>query len=501
MYKKQEWKDEIPDLSRPILDGTGKQKVDPQTGRPLWELVQEGTRITSSRLNHMEDGIQAAHEGQNAKITRDDGTAQLAPDRDINNWHKLGVYSFNEAHVNTPNGFVRGLIFVYEDAEGVTYQMAWETDSRLAVRTKNEVGRWTEWGGMGASDDLEKILAGYMPKTGGTFTGNVGFPGAATSNLYFLKGTGDNATYETYNNAIQAHWGLAMKTYDGTVTGLWDSRIGRWVTKGGFVVQSDSGNQWQVDDKGNQAMNGKLSANAGMDVKGDGPVQRLYGITHQYTEFYPTLNGGRSGYIGASDPEHPKNLTLSSDQGMLTLHGAQGVFANGRNILDELDSLKTSGVEKKQKLVDALNAKGIPASVNEDWDVLIAKLNQITVGVPSARVRMTVTQSASFKPYEDATVSSVLYYVIVTGLNFRAKKIMVLDNIYNSRAVSSFDSEISPRAYVTGSVNSYTVVYRDTLPQTRFEDIMATVTPTSFIFPVSYLDDHRGMDATVVAYG
>ena len=62
MYKKQEWKDEIPDLSKPILDSTGKQKVDPQTGRPLWELVQEGTRITSSRLDHMEDGIQAAHD-------------------------------------------------------------------------------------------------------------------------------------------------------------------------------------------------------------------------------------------------------------------------------------------------------------------------------------------------------------------------------------------------------------------------------------------------------
>ncbi|MCY7484343.1 phage tail protein [Paenibacillus alvei] len=62
MYKRQEWKDEIPDLSKPILDSTGKQKVDPQTGRPVWELVQEGTRITSARLNHMEDGIQAAHD-------------------------------------------------------------------------------------------------------------------------------------------------------------------------------------------------------------------------------------------------------------------------------------------------------------------------------------------------------------------------------------------------------------------------------------------------------
>lgn len=61
MYNKQEWKDEIPDLTKPIYDANGKQKTDPQTGRPLFELVQVGTRITSTRLNNMESGIEAAH--------------------------------------------------------------------------------------------------------------------------------------------------------------------------------------------------------------------------------------------------------------------------------------------------------------------------------------------------------------------------------------------------------------------------------------------------------
>jgi|GEM_PF-1157908 len=62
MYDKQIWKDEIPDLTKPILDANGKQKTDPQTGRPLFELVQEGTRITSTRLNKMEIGIGGAHD-------------------------------------------------------------------------------------------------------------------------------------------------------------------------------------------------------------------------------------------------------------------------------------------------------------------------------------------------------------------------------------------------------------------------------------------------------
>ncbi|WP_449602972.1 pyocin knob domain-containing protein [Paenibacillus sp. Marseille-Q9583] len=67
-YNKQQWKDEIPDLTKPIRDSSGKQKTDPQTGRPLYELVQEGTRLTSQRLNHIEDGIEIVHElaGQNA---------------------------------------------------------------------------------------------------------------------------------------------------------------------------------------------------------------------------------------------------------------------------------------------------------------------------------------------------------------------------------------------------------------------------------------------------
>ncbi|KIV59517.1 hypothetical protein AM501_15050 [Aneurinibacillus migulanus] len=60
-YNKQTWKDEIPDLTKPIKDAFGKQKMDPQTGRPLYELVQEGTRITSARLNHAEQGIEDAH--------------------------------------------------------------------------------------------------------------------------------------------------------------------------------------------------------------------------------------------------------------------------------------------------------------------------------------------------------------------------------------------------------------------------------------------------------
>lgn len=69
-YNKQTWKDEIPDLTKPIKDASGKQKTDPQTGRPIYELVQEGTRITSASLNHIEDGVEGAHT-QLAELSED----------------------------------------------------------------------------------------------------------------------------------------------------------------------------------------------------------------------------------------------------------------------------------------------------------------------------------------------------------------------------------------------------------------------------------------------
>lgn len=245
-----------------------------------------------------------------------------------------------------------------------------------------------------------------------------------------------------------------------------------------------------------------------LDISGEGSLLNLHGKTHGFISFLK--DGARRGYVGMGDPKSPNNVTLSSDGGSTLIHAgagdihlnaaAGGVFAQGRNILWEIDQLKTSGVNAKQGTVDALNAKGQPASANDEWPTLHQKIRQITTGVPFAKIKMNVTRSASFKPYEDATVSSVLYYVLVTGLNFRAKGIYVLGS-WNSRAYSSFDSETNPRAYVTGSVNSYTVVYRDTLPQTGQGDILATVTPTSFIFPVSYNDEQQGMEATIIVYG
>ncbi|MCY7486053.1 phage tail protein [Paenibacillus alvei] len=197
-----------------------------------------------------------------------------------------------------------------------------------------------------------------------------------------------------------------------------------------------------------------------------------------------------------------KNASLPRTGGTVTgdLSVSNTLYVASRNVLWEIDQAKQSGADAKNRIAGAVNAKGVPASANDDFPTLAWKIGQIVTGVPFARINTNVSENfQSFKPYEDATVSSGLSYVMVTGLSFTAKGIMVLDK--RGKAMSSFDSETSKSMYVSGSINFYQVVYRDTLPKLGGEDILATITPTSFIAPVSYYDDDRGVPASVIVYG
>lgn len=79
------------------------------------------------------------------------------------------------------------------------------------------------------------IADARLPTTmgGKTFTGNIILPQFAGTNQ-FETGTADGASYTNYNFALKGHWGLGMKTYDSTVNGYYDFRVGKWDTKGGF---------------------------------------------------------------------------------------------------------------------------------------------------------------------------------------------------------------------------------------------------------------------------
>ncbi|CAG9228927.1 hypothetical protein [Burkholderia vietnamiensis] len=69
---------------------------------------------------------------------------------------------------------------------------------------------------------------------GGTMAAPLYVQGTGTNG--FENGTGDGATYATYNFALRGWNGMGMKSYDGSVNGYYDFRAGKWDVKGGFYV-------------------------------------------------------------------------------------------------------------------------------------------------------------------------------------------------------------------------------------------------------------------------
>ncbi|MCY9544657.1 phage tail protein, partial [Paenibacillus alvei] len=100
---------------------------------------------------------------------------------------------------------------------------------------------------------------------------------------------------------------------------------------------------------------------------------------------------------------------------------------------------------------------------------------------------------------EGDTTTWGLYYIIVTGLSFQAKGIVVFgENFYS---LAAFDFYTNPRISVSGATYNHQVVYRDTLPPQQEWSILATVTPNSFIVPVSRYDSDSNRPANVIVYG
>lgn len=71
----------------------------------------------------------------------------------------------------------------------------------------------------------------------------------------FLPGNGDGASYGTYNFSLSGWWGMAMRTYDGSIKGYYDFRSGTWDVKGGYKVNGNP-----VPHAGNKASAADIAA-------------------------------------------------------------------------------------------------------------------------------------------------------------------------------------------------------------------------------------------------
>ncbi|MFJ7438225.1 hypothetical protein ACIQW5_11265 [Methylorubrum thiocyanatum] len=125
---------------------------------------------------------------------------------------------------------------------------------------------------------------------GATFTGPVRFPGAGNNG--FEVGTGDGASFTTYNTMLRSHYGLALATHDGTVNGIWDSRAGVLDVKGALKVNGQTA--WHTG-----TFNPDLKASLNSTVR-----------------FTGTFLGSGQGYIYGDPGSH--NVVLRSGTGEAT---------------------------------------------------------------------------------------------------------------------------------------------------------------------------------------
>jgi len=77
----------------------------------------------------------------------------------------------------------------------------------------------------------------YAPKANPVFTGLLMFPVITQGGMAQIEaGTGDGASYTTYNTKISFHYGLGLGDYGGRVFGFYDARQGVWDVKGGYRI-------------------------------------------------------------------------------------------------------------------------------------------------------------------------------------------------------------------------------------------------------------------------
>lgn len=88
---------------------------------------------------------------------------------------------------------------------------------------------------LGTANTAKATANAALPKAGGNVTGPLGLPssGGATT---FSAGTGDGASYATYNTKLALWWGLGIASYDDIIRAYFDSRVGKWDVKDGYYV-------------------------------------------------------------------------------------------------------------------------------------------------------------------------------------------------------------------------------------------------------------------------
>ncbi|WP_296076628.1 hypothetical protein [uncultured Agrobacterium sp.] len=157
----------------------------------------------------------------------------------------------------------------------------------------------TNQGAMYLSDALNNRLS----KSGGTMTGTLGLPSVSDSS--FRLGTADGASYTDHNLIMKGWWGMGMSTYDNSVNGYYDFRVGKWDTKGGTFR---NGTEYVLPNGGTYSIN--ITGAAGGLRDGQNPTNEM--------KFYWSGQSGQPEWIwGGNDGSkmyvyRPSELTVKN---------------------------------------------------------------------------------------------------------------------------------------------------------------------------------------------
>ncbi|MCY9513323.1 hypothetical protein [Paenibacillus apiarius] len=77
----------------------------------------------------------------------------------------------------------------------------------------------------------------------------------------------------------------------------------------------------------------------------------------------------------------------------------------GRNVIFEIDSVKQSGVNAKQAIVDAINAQGGQASTADSWATLAQKVRNLQQGLPNA---FLLRSKFRYQPFEQFAEPAIM---------------------------------------------------------------------------------------------
>lgn len=127
--------------------------------------------------------------------------------------------------------------------------------------------------------------------------------------------------------------------------------------------------------------------------------------------------------------------SATTGKGSLYLDAESVAFRMPDGSEDTLQNLKQSGVDAKQGVVNAINAKGGNASINDTWATLAAKINAIQTGPKYASgVATSTSDDQRVQIAWEKKPNSLMNYFVVNNLTFRPNRIIVRDPSFRAAA-------------------------------------------------------------------